>query len=79
IFSELIELISSFNLSIRYAIALLYIFGVISSVYAISPSIAFKGVSVTFLELFCILFIDVYFRDNSKGVRFFFTFILLSV
>ncbi len=71
IFSEVIELFSSFNLSIRYAIALFFIFGVISSVFAISPSIAFKGVSVTFLQFFCILFIAVYIRDNSKAVRIF--------
>lgn len=79
IFSEVIELFSSFNLLTRYAIALFFIFGVISSAFAISPSIAFKGVSVTFLQFFCILFIAVYIRDNSKAVRFFYTIILLSL
>ncbi|APD50003.1 O-antigen ligase family protein [Francisella hispaniensis] len=79
IFSEVIELFSSFNLSIRYAIALFFIFGVISSVFAISPSIAFKGVSVTFLQFFCILFIAVYIKDNSRAVRFFYIIILLSL
>ncbi|MDE4957415.1 O-antigen ligase domain-containing protein, partial [Francisella tularensis subsp. holarctica] len=52
--------------------------GVLSSVFAISPSRAFNGVSVTFLQFFWILFIAVYIRDNSKAVRFFYTIILLS-
>ena len=79
IFSEVIELFSSFSRVLRYAIALFFIFGIISSAFAISPSIAFKGVSVTFLQFFCVLFIAVYIRDNSKAVRFFYTIILLSL
>ena len=78
IFSEVIELFSSFSRVLRYAIALFFIFGIISSAFAISPSIGFKGVSVTFLQ-FCVLFIAVYIRDNSKAVRFFYTIILLSL
>ena len=79
IFSEVIELFGSFSRVLRYAIALFFIFGITSSAFAISPSIALKGVSVTFLQFFCVYFIAVYIRDNSKAVRFFYTIILLSL
>ena len=75
----MIELFGSFSRVLRYAIALFFIFGIISSAFAISASIALKGVSVTFLQFFCVLFIAVYIRDNSKAVRFFYTIILLSL
>lgn len=52
IFSEVIELFGSFSRVLRYVIALFFIFGITSSAIAISPSIALKGVSVTFLQFF---------------------------
>ena len=77
--SKVTELFKSFSKLIRYAIVVFFIFGVISSAFAISPSIAFKGVAITFLQFFCILFIAIYVRDNSKGIQVFFTIILLSL
>lgn len=62
---------------IQYAIAIFFIFGIISSAFAISPSIAFKGVTVTFLQFFCVLFIATHIRDNTKNIQVFFTIILL--
>ncbi|MED7788755.1 O-antigen ligase family protein [Francisella sp. 19X1-34] len=77
--SKVIELFKSFSKIIKYAIVIFFILGIISSAFAISPSIAFKGVSVTFLQFFCVLFIAVYVKDNFKSVQVFFAIILLSL
>ncbi|WP_420842888.1 O-antigen ligase family protein [Francisella halioticida] len=77
--SKVIELFKSFSRLTQYAITVFFIFGIISSAFAISPSIAFKGVAVTFLQFFCVLFIATYVRDNAKSIQFFFMIILLSL
>ncbi|WP_224732621.1 O-antigen ligase family protein [Francisella sp. SYW-9] len=77
--SKVIELFKSFSKIVRYAIVIFFSLGIISSAFAISPSIAFKGVAVTFLQFFCVLFIATYIKGNNKGVQIFFTIILLSL
>ncbi|QEO58169.1 O-antigen ligase family protein [Francisella marina] len=78
-FYKLIQTFMSFSSIVRYAICMFFVLGVISSAFAISPSIAFKGVSVTFLQFICILFIASYIKDNLKSVQYFYVIILLSL
>ena len=75
----IVDLYRSFSKILQVAIVVFFVFGIISSAFAISPSIAFKGVSVTFLQFFCIMFIANYVRDNFSAVRLFYTIILLSI
>ncbi|QIW11083.1 O-antigen ligase family protein [Francisella sp. LA112445] len=77
--SKIIELFKSFSKIVRYAIVIFFVFGIISSAFAISPSIAFKGVGVTFLQFFCVLFVATYVQDNVKSIQAFFIIILLSL
>ncbi|AIT09280.1 type IV pili glycosylation protein [Candidatus Francisella endociliophora] len=77
--ANIIDLYKSFSKLVQAAIVAFFIFGIVSSAFAISPSIAFKGVSVTFLQLFCVLFIASYIRENQKSIRFFYIVILLSL
>lgn len=78
-FYKLMQTFMSFSSIVRYAICMFFVLGVISSAFAISPSIAFKGVSVTFLQFICILFIASYIKDNLKSVQYFYVIILLSL
>ncbi|MBK2106357.1 O-antigen ligase family protein [Francisella philomiragia] len=77
--SKLLQVFWGFSNLVRYSIFMFFMFGIVSSVFAISPSIAFKGVSVTFLQFFCVLFIAGYVRDNFKSVQYFYVIILLSL
>ncbi|MED7818675.1 MULTISPECIES: O-antigen ligase family protein [unclassified Francisella] len=77
--SKIVELFKSFSKIAQYAIVIFFVFGIISSAFAISPSIAFKGVAVTFLQFFCVLFIATYVSNNIKSIQVFFTIILLSL
>lgn len=75
----IVDLYRSFSKIIQIAIIVFFALGIVSSAFAISPSIAFKGVSVTFLQFFCVMFIANYIRDNFSAIRFFYTIILLSI
>lgn len=77
--AQIVEFFYSFNKLTQYAIFAFFILGFISSAFAISPSIAFKGVSITLLQFFCILFIATYISDDYKKIRIFYIIILLSL
>lgn len=77
--SKLIQVFLSFGNLVRYSIFMFFMFGIVSSVFAISPSIAFKGVSITFLQFICVLFIAGYVRDNFKSIQYSYVTILLSL
>ncbi|WP_245313656.1 O-antigen ligase family protein [Allofrancisella frigidaquae] len=77
--ARLINYFKGFSKLVQTSICLFFIFGLISSSFAISPSIAFKGVSVTFLQFICVLFVAYYVSQNTTVVKRFYMIILLSL
>lgn len=69
----------SFSRVIQITIYLFFIFGIVSSCFAVSPSIAFKGVSVTFLQFISVLFIAWYVQYKDTAVRDFYVVVMLSL
>ncbi|TDT69943.1 O-antigen ligase [Allofrancisella inopinata] len=77
--AKLINYFKSFSKLVQISIGLFFIFGLISSSFAISPSIAFKGVSVTFLQFICVTFVAHYTSQNTTAIKNFYTIVLLSL
>ena len=76
---DLITYFFSFSKVIQVAVCLFFVFGIISSSFARSPSIAFKGVSVTFLQFINVMFIAWYIQHKEVAIRNFYIVIMLSL
>ena len=76
---SLINYFFGFNKTTQIAVCLFFIFGIISSCFAISPSIAFKGVSVTFLQFINVMFVAWYVQHKKDAVRNFYIVVMLSL
>ena len=76
---DLLRYFFSFSKVIQVAICLFFVFGTISSCFAISPSIAFKGVSITFLQFINVLFIAWYIQHRQVAIKNFYIVIMLSL
>ena len=57
---DLLGYFFNFSKNVKIAVCLFFVFSILSSGFTISPSIAFKGVSVTFLQFINVLFIAWY-------------------
>ncbi|MBK2027959.1 O-antigen ligase family protein [Allofrancisella guangzhouensis] len=77
--AKLINYFKSFSKLVQTSIGLFFIFGLISSSFAISPSIAFKGISVTFLQFICVMFVAHYASQNFAAIKKIYTIVLLSL
>lgn len=69
----------SLNKTNVISIILFFIFGFISACFAISPSIAFKGVGFTIGMLILSIFIANYIQQKPEKIKVFFLIILLSI
>ncbi|MGQ4003697.1 O-antigen ligase family protein [Francisellaceae bacterium CB52] len=76
---NLIGYFFSFSKTTQIAVCLFFVFGIISSVFAISPSIAFKGVSVTFLQFINVMFVAWYVQHKEDAVKNFYMVVMLSL
>ena len=76
---DLIAYFCSFSKVTQVAVSLFFVFGIISSCFAISPSIAFKGVSVTFLQFINVMFIAWYIQHKEIAIRNFYIVVMLSL
>jgi O-antigen ligase len=76
---NLIIYFRSFSKVIQIAVTLFFVFGVVSSCFAISPSIAFKGVGVTFLQFINVMFIAWYIQHKEVAIRNFYIVVMLSL
>ncbi|MFC4892511.1 O-antigen ligase family protein [Pseudofrancisella aestuarii] len=79
ILQEILIRILNFKKIIRISIILFFIFGFISTAFAISPSIAFKGVSFTLAMLILSIFIANYIQQKPEKIKHLFIIILLSI
>ena len=76
---DLIVYFFNFSKVIQVAVSLFFVFGIISSSFAISPSIAFKGVSVTFLQFINVMFIAWYIQHKEVAIKNFYIVVMLSL
>ncbi|APC97995.1 O-antigen ligase family protein [Francisella frigiditurris] len=69
----------SLNKTNIISIILFFIFGFISACFAISPSIAFKGVGFTLAMLILSIFIANYIQQKPEKIKYLFIIVLLSI
>lgn len=76
---SIVNMFNDFSKTIRVSIVIFFALGFLSAVFAISPSIAFKGVSITLMQFLCVLFVANYIRNRQFSIEVFYRVILLSI
>ncbi|WP_234393440.1 O-antigen ligase family protein [Francisella adeliensis] len=76
---DVIDYFKGFSRVVKSGILLFFTFGVISSCFAFSPSIAIKGVGLTFLQFINVLFVARYIQEKQYGVEIFYKIVMLSL
>jgi O-antigen ligase len=79
IINDIIKTILSFSITVQISILFFFVFSIISSIFALSPTIALKATSYIFAMLIISIFIGNYTRDKPHQIKVLYITVLLSI